>query len=354
MADNDEGQVRFLPEAFKKKRETRKAAPAAPAPKRAAAPAPAPAPVPPAEDEYLEEEVPLPFDDATTQEEFDEPIEEPAPAPTPAPRNDDRMDRLLDAMEAMRRENADLKRRLEQREQAPAPAPAPKAKRIDIAFEGAEVDEKKLAEEFPTLLPTVQAIARREVKALLERLAPQLEQAFDATEAAVKSVKEQTQEQKQQVFEREVRAAIPDFDTLNRNDAFQDYLDLRAPMQPRGVTLRAVVSHAWKSHDIDPIVEIVAAFKEKNPARQPQPAPQGQRRPNVEQFVQPSGQRGSAAPRNPANAGKLKQSDWNDARRKLGKGELTTAQYMEIKAKFEKAKSEGRLVDDTAAPASAA
>lgn len=341
---NEDAETRFLPEAFKKKRQQR------------ATPPPPPAAT---QDEYE----PDPIDDNQQFEHdgdqggdfsFDEPASEPAERDQSV--NDDgndklmaRIDKLLDGMERLNRENADLKRQLAEKDKAP---PAPKKPRIELNIDGADVDEAKLNDQFPTLLPTVRAVVRREVKSVMDALSPQLERLFDETEQKVGEVAQQTQHSRRQTFERSVAAAIPDFETVNRNPRFQEYLDGQAPMHARGVTIRAVISHAWQSQDVDTLAEIIGDFKTKNPAA---PRPQHRQAANVEQFMQPGTPRqGAPQVRDPSGAGKLKQSDWNAARQKLSRGELTAAEYAPVKAKFERAKSEGRLVDDTVARASAA
>lgn len=344
MANDDEARTKFLPDAFKQKRERRKAAPQPP-PQAAAA------------DEPDMDEPELPFEDEPE-------VSDPAPAPQQrdnrsSEKNNERelntkIDRLLDGMERLQRENAQLKRELDEARKGKTEEPKPK-KRIEVTVAEPEVDEKDVNDQFPTLLPTVRAVARKEVKAALDALAPQLERLFAETDEAVGSVRDTATRIVKGSFERALYAAIPDFEALNRDDAFQDYIDGRAPMQPKGVTLRAVLSHAWQNQDVDTISEIIGGFKAQ---QAPAPAPargQQRQRSNVDQFVQPSTPRSPAAPaRDPASAGKLKQSDWNAARRKLSRGELSAAEYAPIKTRFEKAKSEGRLVDDTAAPASVA
>lgn len=326
----DNGQDRFLPAALKAKRNTRKA-------QRQHTP-------PPQSDDDTSDQ--LVFDDVGEFGEV-EPESQPEPEPQPQPQTDPRdekIDRLLEALTTLQRENARLQEKLDKLGKGDD-APAPKKKRIDVSIEDGGIDEAKLDEEFPTLRRTVEAIARREVKKVMDALAPQLERLFDETDSAMSDVKDRTVRTAMSSFERVLRDAVPDFDALNRDAKFNEFIDGRAPMQPRGVTIRDVLSRAWNAQDVDTILEVVASFRKVNPA---QPA----RKPgaNVEQFVQPDAPRSGGQPQQ-RQPGKLKQSDWTAYRQKLMRGELSAADYAPIRAKFEKAKAEGRLVDDSAANA---
>lgn len=375
MADDPE--TRFLPEAFKARRDKRKKAAEQKAPPaRPTAPAPQPTSQP--AQQYANDGAE--FDDVSEYEdagegdganefgddaagyEFDQ---DNAPAPAPARADNkveqlsSRVERLMDKLDEMQRENADLRRQLTKQADPPEP-PAPRKPRIELNIEGSDVDDGELNREFPTLLPTVRAIARREIKVALEALAPQLDRLFDQTEQEVGSVKQAQQGIVRSTFERSLHTSIPDLPSINSSQKFQQYIDQQAPMHRRGTTIRDVLSYAYRNQDVDTIVEVIAAYKAVNPSarqatRQVSPQGTGYAEPTVEQFIQPTTPRqGVTQVRDAQAVRKLKQSDWNNARRRLMHGELSAAEYTPIKAKFEKAKSEGRLFDDTAPLSSSA
>lgn len=209
----------------------------------------------------------------------------------------------------------------------------------------AQVTAPKDVEEFGQdtidfVLRTARAVIQAEVPALAEQL---LAARLTPVQSQVAQVAAHVGRTAEQEFFHVVAARVPDWEALNTDAAFIDWLRNVEPLS--GVPYQAILSNAREQLDAGRAVAVFDRYKAEAGVARPAPAP----RPAVDErasLVEPS-RTASAAPRAPGGAANKRQwtraqvsQFYADARA----GKYDAAQAKQIEADIFQAQSEGRIV----------
>lgn len=314
----------------------------------APAPAPAPAPISEHEDtaapEVFFDDTPLDGPELPPEDAADQGNDTPEPAAPVLAKSDvsEKLDRALQAIEALRDENRRLKS-----EKTPEPTPEPKKKRLKLDADPDDPNaEQAIAEFLGEHKGTIEKLIDRRIASKIGPVLEQVEALIEQVEGNVGEVTGVTAETLQRTFHEALKSKFPDFDTLTKSEPFGVYMREQAPMMRRGVTVGMVLSQAWKDRDLDVTVEAIQRYKD----RQRQAAAG---RPNPASFEQPTSSRASAPVATPRAPRQLKQSEWDTLRAKHRRGEISSQEFRQKSAAFLAAAEQGRLINDVAAQSSA-
>lgn len=162
----------------------------------------------------------------------------------------------------------------------PEPAPKPDADPKDAEVFGADVVDMVVRTAKGLLVPQVASLQSRVAK--LEQLADSLMQTSTVTA--------------EEVFFRAVDAEVPDWEAINRDQRFLDWLAEVDPVyrQPRG----AALTQARQALDARAVVAIFKVFKQQT--EPPKPAAPAAPRPSLQQQVSPGSTTASVTPTAPS------------------------------------------------------
>jgi hypothetical protein len=259
-----------------------------------------------------------------------QPPAQPASGPVPA---------STDAtVQALLRQNQQLLDRLAaQSRPEPADAPekpepdfVPRIERLNVS--AAERDTFGPAESY------IRALAREEVLAALEQLVPEFNKVRQRTAKLEKDLDKRVGSVTQQTFSQALYAAVPDFDALVADAAFNAYLDKPLPYQP-GRTIRSLLAEAYRAQDVATIRANVDLFR-----RQAAPA-SAYVAPDPSALVHPV-VAGGGQPAVPVQAptpeiltASQRMADYSSYR----SGKMPHDQWMQRQALYDKAMIEGRF-----------
>jgi len=208
-------------------------------------------------------------------------------------------------------------------------------------------DEERALFQDPRLLKTIQRVADTRASAMARRLAEQTQSRLDAMEGKILQASQQAEQQAKASRESTLRAALtqahPDAQTVFRDPAFADYLKAVAPFSRD--TLHARLNHAWQSGDMAVVSDIIGDYKRKRAEAAIPPA--------VPQHVQtqPSAAPSYATTTHPAPTEKpmLSARKYAQASQMFRNGNIPVADFDKIRAAYDEALRENRVVDDRGA-----
>lgn len=205
-------------------------------------------------------------------------------------------------------------------------------------------DEERALFQDPRLLKTIQRVADTRASAMTRRLAEQTQGRLDAMEQKIQLAAQQADQQAKTSRETALRAALtqahPDAQVVFRDPAFADYLKGVAPFSRD--TLHVRLNHAWQSGDMVVVSDILTDYKRKRAEGAPPPA--------VPQHVPttPSAAPSYAVtpPSPPTEKPMLSARKYAQASLAFRNGNIPVADFDKIRAAYDEALRENRVVDD--------
>ncbi len=156
------------------------------------------------------------------------------------------------------------------------------------------------------LVDMTRRVAREEFKTLSQQLYADLDKRYGVVEQKVQRQEERIVQSEEEKFWGAVRApsAAPDFDAVNEDPRWFEFLDSRAPGTP--FARRALAEEALRRMDATALIEQVNEFKKAAgivaPADEPKPQPKPSK-PSLSSQVAPNSSRATAP--TPASTGKI-------------------------------------------------
>lgn len=224
---------------------------------------------PPAEPAPAELQVPLDPPVETIELAPETPPAEPAPAPAPAPAEDweHKYRTLQGVLAAEKRQSAARMAEMEARiNAAPAPAPVPEAPPAPTSRVTAQDTETYGAELVDLIGRKAAEIAEAEIAKMRAELQPQLEQ----TRAQVTEFGQQVYATREAEFYGELTKAVPDWQSINTNQDFFDWLAEVDPMS--GVPRQVYLNKAGQDFNHSQAAILFNAFKSAKGIAAPAPA----------------------------------------------------------------------------------
>jgi len=260
----------------------------------------------------------------------------PAPAAAPVPPVvDPRFDTIQRELAALRAQNAELQAKVN------APAPEPEEPDFDVRVNAPQVTEEA-RQTYRDAEPFVRAIATEVALSVVKQMLPEFNAVRKQAKTLAKDLDTRVTGVAKQTFEQSVASQVPDLQALMANAEFASYIDQPAPFMP-GVTVRSVLSTAYRNQDIGPIVDAVRRFKEgRAPAASPAATAAAAPDPNA--FVQPVVSGGSRSVPTDAPAQQtLTASQRTADYRAFRAGTLSKADWETKQAAYDRAMIEGRF-----------
>lgn len=218
-----------------------------------------------------------------------------------------------------------LTRLLQQREEKPTPPEAPAEQKLVTS-----ADEETFGADLVDL-------ARRAAREEVARMTQTIDQRVDQK---VKPVEERLTQSATQVFWQKVDEAVPDFETVNKDSRWFQFLDSRIP--GTRTTYRAAATAAIEALDAPTLAEIVGTWKQSvAPAAAPQVATDTKAKDELQRQVAPSSRRDSApvAPQARIWTGE----EYSAALDPRNASRMSKADYEALVASAEQAVAEGRV-----------
>lgn len=271
-------------------------------------------------------------------------VVEPPTPPTPTPSEGDRVTltrtelnelraaaeraRTADARaEAQAERNEELSRRLTELEAAAKAVPVPAAPAApivtDVDFTPEELESYAESESF------IAKVVRKELAKILPSITSQIKAVEDTAKGAASTVAAQST----RGFFADVKAKVPNLDTIIKHKHWADFLDAVEPLS--GATYQQLIQSNVANQRADQLVNIYKTFASKY---------------GVDDGPTSSGYEGAVPsggavtpPLEPPKPGKLKMSDRKKASEDYRKNRITWAQLEEVNKKFEEADKIGNV-----------
>jgi hypothetical protein len=214
--------------------------------------------------------------------------------------------------------------------ETPEPDFSPRVERINVS----PVER----ETFGQAETYVRALAREEMLAALDQLVPEFNQVRKRISKLEKDLDARVGSVTQQTFNQALYAAVPDFDALVADPAFNAYLDRPLPYQP-GKTIRHLMAEAYRMQDVATIRANVELYRRQSSpaAAYAAPDPSALVHPVVAGGGQPAVP--SAAPTPEILTASQRMADYSSYRA----GKMPHDQWMQRQALYDKAMIEGRF-----------
>jgi hypothetical protein len=228
-------------------------------------------------------------------------------------------------------ENAELKRRLTELQQAGNEPPKPKAA-VDLGFDEQGLgitDEER--ETFGESESFVVKIVRRELAAALNKFNTTLDTRLSGVENTATSAISTVHRSAQKRFVDRVREAVPDVDSLIKHANFQDFLASRVPRTT--ITYNQALTQAHDAEELGDVKDIFQDFRDKYKIVKADKSGYNGAAPSATQE----------APAPTANTTRFSMAERKKKSEDYQKGRISYADLEAYKVEFNKAQEDGRV-----------